>query len=272
MKVCIVGANGFLGSNIALLCQKKNYDVLAVFNKRKENIPSGCKTMTYKDLIKSNLQFDIIFLTVGNFELTHKEFIDTNVNITQTISNKYKKAKIVFISSVAVYGFQKSTITLTSSFNNPSVYGMSKLAGEFIVTNHPKYSIVRLTYLYGRGMNKNSFLPRIIQDAFNKKIITLYGRGMRRQDYLHVQDAANLCILAAENSTNDVYLGATGKSLSNLKLATEVRALIPDCKIVKANIIDKAQPYTFNVKTTKEKLNWNPVYPLKKGLKEMILS
>ena len=109
MKVCIVGANGFLGSNIALLCKKKGSDVLAVFNKRKENIPSGCKTMTYEDLMKSTLQFDVIFLTVGNFELTHKEFINTNVNITQIISNKYKKAKIIFISSVAVYGFQKNT-------------------------------------------------------------------------------------------------------------------------------------------------------------------
>lgn len=271
MKICIIGANGFLGRNITLQCIGKNYDVLAVYNRQKNNIPLDCRAMRYNDLVKSNLQFDVIFLAVGNFELTHQEFINANINITQTICNKYKKAKIIFTSSVAVYGFQRKIITTKTSFNNPSIYGLSKIAGEFIVMNHPKYSVIRLTYLYGRGMSKNSFLPKIVQDALKKKVITLYGRGLRRQDYLHVKDAATLCILVAQSNKNDVYLGATGNSISNQQLAKEIQVLIPNCKIKKVSVIDKAQSYDFNVKAIKEKINWNPKYTLQEGLKEMIL-
>lgn len=271
MKICIIGANGFLGRNITLQCLEKKYDVLAVYNNRKSNIPAGCKKMKYCDLLKSNLRFDIVFLAVGSFESTYKELIDTNINVTQTICNKYKKAKIVFISSVNIYGFQKQTITIKTSFNNTNIYGLSKIAGEFIVMNHPKYSIVRLTYLYGKEMNTNSFVPKIVQDAIEKNLITLYGHGLRKQDYLNVKDAAALCILAAQNNKNNVYLGATGCSITNQQVAEEIQTLIPGCKIKKTNTIDKAYSYSFNVKATKKELNWNPKHTLQEGLKEMIL-
>lgn len=271
MKICIIGANGFLGRNITLQCLEKKYDVLAVYNNRKNNIPTSCRTMKYCDLLKSNLRFDTIFLTVGSFKSTHEELIDANINVTQAISNKFKKQKIVFISSVNIYGFQKQIITTRTSFNNANIYGLSKIAGEFIVMNHPKYSIVRLTYLYGKGMNTNSFLPKIIQDAIEKKLITLYGRGLRKQDYLNVKDAAALCILAAQNNRNNVYLGATGYSITNQQIAKEIQVFIPGCKIKITNIIDKAQSYNFDVRATKKKLNWNPKHILQEGLKEMIL-
>lgn len=269
MKTLVVGANGFLGSKIALQGLNKGWEVLAIYHKNTNNIPRGCKKIKLNDINKVKDRVDRVFLSVGNFSQNQQQLNEANCKVTSLFCRKYKKAKIVFVSSVAVYGSHKGVISKKSSFNNPNDYGLSKIRGENIVTNHPKYSIIRLTYLYGKGMINNSFLPTIINQALKRGLIILYRDGSRKQDYLHVGDAADLCIRAGEIGENDVYLGVTGHSLSNLEIAKAIQKLVPDCK-VKFSGSDQAPSYVFRKDKATIKLGWKPKYSLEEKLKEMI--
>lgn len=268
MKVIIIGANGFLGSAIANRCLELGWVTWGSYNDNDNNIPRRCKKIHISKVQELKDNFDIVFVAIGNFILTQRELINVNILITNHISMIFKSAKLVFVSSISVYGVQNETINEVSSFYNPTVYGLSKIAGEFIASSHKSYSIVRLSNLYGTGMISSSFIPIIIEDAVKKRIITLKNIN-RMHDYLSVEDAVNLCIKAGLCSSNEIYLGATGKSVSNLDIAKIIQKHILGCKLEFQESID-SQSYFFNPEKTMKKLDWKPKKFIQRDLKLLI--
>lgn len=258
MKALVVGASGFLGGAIARQLLEKQAEVWGSYHANPCNMPDGCKSVSPEDLQSLDDTFDNVFVVSGNYSLEPSALIKTNVNLTQQITERFVSAKIIYISSVAVYGTHDEAMTEDSSYNNPSFYGLAKLGGELITQTHDRYAIVRLTYLYGPEMPTNSFIPRIIEVAKANKHITLYGNGKRLQDYLHVQDAARLCYAASLQATNDIYLGATGTSLSNADIAQKIQNTIPNCVTTFENE-DRSPWFKFDNTRTMQKLNWKPI-------------
>ena len=163
-------------------------------------------------------------------------------------------------------------VSENSPLNNPNTYGMSKLVGEFIAKFHPHSSITRFSSLYGIGMNETTFLPKIIHSALHKKKITLWGDGSRKQDYLHVADAAELCILTGlTGKKGKVYLGANGQSYSNLEVAHIVQKCVPGCRIEYSGE-NYAHSSHYNNKWTMKELNFVPKISLDEGIKEMVVN
>src|SRR3989344_3977641 len=267
MKILVAGANGFLGSEIARQCLKLRMEVWGTFNKRKDLIPQGCKKVPILKFNRLNDDFDIVFIAMGNFTLKNEELFKINMVTTTKISKKFKSAKLVFISSIAVYGSHKSIIDEHSEFNQTGTYGLSKIAGEKVVNRHKNYAIVRLTNLYGPGMVTKSFIPTIIIDALKKGKINLKNKA-RVHDFLSVQDAANLCIKAGQIKENEVLLGATGKSISNLEIAKIVQR-ITGCKL-ETEESDNSPSYHFNPGYTRNVLNWKPERSIKKDLVSLV--
>ena len=159
-------------------------------------------------------------------------------------------------------------ITENSAFVNPGTYAMSKLAGEFIVQSLANYSIIRLAYVFGPDMTNNSFIPNIIKSAQNNKTITLYGKGERQQDYIYVDDAADICIAAAKTNENEIYLGATGCSTSNLEVANNIKKFI-NCDIIFTGT-ELAQSFNFDPSISLIKLNWRPAVSFSEGIKNIL--
>lgn len=269
MKILVIGASGFLGSSIAKAALAQGWKVWGIYNKNEDLVPNGCKRINIDELNQLEDNFDLIYIAIGNFVFSHEDLIYTNIDLSRQICDKFKSAKIIFISSINVYGAHNDTITLNSSFNTTSPYGLSKLAGESIISKHGKFVILRFTNLYGVGMNEKSFISTIIKDAIKKKVITLTNTGERKHDYLYVEDAVQLCIKAGMRSKNEIYLGATGKSVSNLKVAKLIQKLIPDCKIIFSEG-DFSPSFSFDVQKTKNSLSWTPKKKLEEGLKELV--
>lgn len=267
MKVLIVGANGFLGSEIVTKCLALGWEVWGAYNKSQEKIPLKCKKIRTSKLPTLKVNFDIIFIAVGNFTLSHAELIKANVLTTYRVSQLFKSAKLVFISSIAVYGVHKETIDENSSFMNPDIYGLAKITGEFIASSHTSFSIVRLTNLYGAGMVTKSFIPTIINDAFKEGVITLKNKT-RMHDYLSSEDAANLCIKVGFSKINGIYLGATGKSVSNLKVA-EIVQRITGCRI-NFQLSNESPSYFFNPKATMKELEWKAEKSIVEDLEKLV--
>lgn len=230
----IIGVNGFLGSQIAEKLSEKNANVTGVFHTNTDRIKKNryTKLIPIDDLDTIEDPCSVVYLTsafipYSGWNTPDPRFVETNIQLVQKISEKFKNTRIVFCSSSAVYGIPTGILREDSSFNNPTLYGLSKLAGETIVRNHASYAIIRFSSLYGYGMNDSTFLPAIIQQAKEKKKITLFGDGSRKQDYIHISDAAEICIQASLIQDNEVLLGVNGKSMKNSEVAEIVQHHIP---------------------------------------------
>ncbi len=267
--VAVIGANGFLGKALIDKLLELEYNILAVYNSEFNNISNKVTQLSIQEFQLYTCEIETIFFLAGSYKSSRLELISLHCDILKGIVSKYDNAKHVFISSTNVYGVNDSNISLKSPYINPSSYGMAKLVGEYIVSAAKKYSIIRLTYLYGPHLNNNSFLPNLINQALSKKEILLFGEGKRAQDYLHVSDAVALCLLASEKCSNEVYLGATGVSYSNNYIANFVASKIDDCRIVYTEG-DEGLTYKYDSLGTFQKLNWKPLISFEFGLKQMI--
>lgn len=264
----VVGANGFLGSNLVNRLLVENIRVIAVFNKSRERINAKAILINHNEIFHSEITPNYIFYVSGNYSISHAELLQLNANLYQYIK-KYPKAKIIYVSSTNVYGNTSEVITENSSFSNPGLYGLSKIEGEFMVMSLKQYAIIRLAYVYGEGISNNSFIPFLIASAKKDKKVILYGEGKREQDYLYIHDAVDLCIEAALSESNQIFLGATGKSLSNLYVAKEIQKYI-DFKIELSEKTDSSCSFYFNPQKTFERLDWKPQITFNEGIKKMI--
>lgn len=263
----VVGANGFLGSRLVKKLLKEHLNIIAVYNLNNFNISPLVKTMRKEAFFNTTHNVDYIYFLSGNYANSHKQLIEINCDLQRYIT-KYPNAKFVYISSTNVYGFHSDEITENSSLNNPSLYGRFKLAGEFLISSLSNFSIIRLTYLYGPGITNSSFLPTIIRSAKEKFEIILNGDGSRYQDYLYIDDAVDMCYIAANVTENRIYLGASGIKTSNIEVASMI-SNITGCDI-RFFGEDKAVSFCFNPKDTFEILKWKPKVDFKIGLINML--
>jgi UDP-glucose 4-epimerase len=264
----VIGANGFLGSNLSKRLLTDGHNVYAVYNLQKNNIPEGCILLTKDELFEIKNDIDYIFYCPGSYKNNHLQNIEINCILLSKIITKYKYAKIIYTSSTSVYGLANNIINENSCFNNPSLYGQSKICGEFITKGSERHAIIRFTYLYGPFLNNNSFLPNIISQAKSENRIILYGNGDRKQDYLHITDAINLCIKAMYYENNDIFLGATGVTYSNLEVANLVQSFCENT-IIEFSGEETGTSIIFNSDSTKFKLNWKPCILINDGIKNM---
>lgn len=271
MRTAVIGANGFFGKVIIENLIIENLEVLAVYNCNKDSIPEDVNSVSITQFLKGKEEVDSIIFSAGSFQNSIHENILLN-NVLFELTSLYNNCRFLYVSSANVYGNTSEIISENSPFYNPGSYGLAKLSGEYIVSSLPSFSIVRPVYLYGKGLNNNSFLPFVIEKAQQGGKIPLFGQGKREQDYLHVNDAAKLCIAALLHKENNVYLGATGKSVSNLKIANEVCSLLSNnCEIELITEKSEGVSFYYNPSWTMKTLEWKPQKNIREGLREMLL-
>ncbi|MDT0649778.1 NAD-dependent epimerase/dehydratase family protein [Autumnicola edwardsiae] len=267
IRTAVIGANGFLGSCIVKNLLKENYEVLGVYNNKQDNLTDNCINIPIVDFLSAKHSVDNIIFAAGNFKLTAKQNNDLNFNVLYKITNLYPDCRFIYVSSANVYGQTREVRTESSPYDNPNLYGLANISGEFIASSIKNHAVVRPVYLYGPNLNNNSFLPKIIGQA-KEGAIKLLGQGLRRQDYLHVNDAAKLCIKAMQNGNRKVFLGATCNSIANKEIANVIRKYIL-CEIQYLNKDEHASSLYYDSSWTQKELNWEPQISLEEGIKEM---
>lgn len=262
MKIGVLGANGFIGRALCLKYIDKGHDVLAFYNHNKNRIPNKCSIYSTDKL--PNTQLDCLVISIGGHSLGRKQYLKQYLSIDSIIKN-INFDKIIFISSVEVYGKNKETIRMNSCFNQPNIYGMSKISQEFLVSFVENSVILRPTYIYGPGMNNNSLIPIWINMAKTKHKITVFGKGERKQDYLYIDDFTDLCLHVAEKDKTGTFIAASGVSVSNLNLARKISDIIPGTAI-KFSGEDTAGSSHFDISHTYEAYGWKPKVSIEQGL------
>lgn len=138
MKVTLIGGSGFVGTNICQHLADRQIPFEIVDIRESQRFPEKCKIADIRDLdaLRGAITGDVILhlAAVHRDDVRDKsEYYRTNVdgtaNIAQVCQEKGIK-KIVFTSTVAVYGFAEPGTDETGEINPFNAYGDSKFKGE----------------------------------------------------------------------------------------------------------------------------------------------
>lgn len=235
--ILITGAYGFIGRHVALAAANKGAKVYGIGHgswSRSEWEEWGlCDWYTADISLESLVLYggrpDIIIHCASSasvpFSVEHpaKDFdrsVNTSLSILEYVRLQHPNASLVIPSSAGVYGsVEKQPIAVDESLNPVSPYGLHKKFAEELARSYSKnYSlniaIVRLFSVYGPGLRK-----QLLWDACNRMsagILTFAGSGLETRDWIHVEDAASLLLLAADHASLDspIVNGGSGEAPS----------------------------------------------------------
>ncbi|MDF1694612.1 MAG: NAD-dependent epimerase/dehydratase family protein [Saprospiraceae bacterium] len=210
-KIFITGGSGFISSHIHEVIDQNeivNFDL----KPPRENITSTFVQGDVRNLEDLNTALALhpcsMILALAaehkDFGLSEEEYFKTNEFGTENICKAAEKAgitKIVFYSSVAVYG--NNTLPSTEEMPpNPNLpYGASKWAGEKVlqkwVSENPERSvlIMRPTVVYGERNIANMF--RLIQQINSGRYFHI-GKGKNIKSIAYVKNLVEATFYLAE--------------------------------------------------------------------------
>jgi UDP-glucose 4-epimerase len=148
-----------------------------------------------------------------------RDAVDVNALGTFNVIEAAQRAdvrKVVYSSSASVYGDALSIpMTEEHPFNNRTLYGATKIAGEqFFRAFHEQHGLdyVGLRYMnvYGPRMDYKGTYVSVIMKVLDKieagESPQIFGDGSQAYDFVHVDDVARANILALKSDATDVFL------------------------------------------------------------------
>lgn len=208
-KILFTGASGFIGSHFHEVINNSdiiNFDLIAPKFENSSLFWRGDirNRKDVRGVLRSNFNdIDCIISLAAehkDFGLSRQEYFSTNETGTQNLceaATEFNIKKIIFYSSVAVYGNNNSASHELLSPNPSNHYGSSKLAGEKIMMdwamedNSRSVLIIRPTVVYGERNVANMF--RLIQQISNGRYFNI-GRGNNIKSIAYVKNLVGATI------------------------------------------------------------------------------
>jgi nucleoside-diphosphate-sugar epimerase len=148
-----------------------------------------------------------------------RDAVDVNALGTFNVidaAQRMNVGKVVYSSSASVYG-DALAIPMTEDhpFNNRTLYGATKIAGEqFFRAYNEQHGLpyVGLRYMnvYGPRMDYKGTYVSVIMKVLDKidagEAPAIFGDGSQAYDFVHVDDVAGANILSLKSEASDVFL------------------------------------------------------------------
>lgn len=227
-RILVTGANGQLGSELALL-EKRYPKYQWVFANRKEI------TLNNLELLQNQLneiQPDIIlncgaYTAVDKAE-TEQEIAFTVNNLAVEVIAKYaakNKVKLIHISTDYVFDGTSSIALNENAETNPiNIYGESKLAGETAcLKENPNSIILRTSWVYSKfGNNFVKTMQRLMQE---RDAISVVNDQVGSPTYAADLAQAMIIILESENWTPGIFNYSNEGEISWFDFALSIKEL-----------------------------------------------
>ena len=270
MKIIILGAAGFIGTNLAFHFLKTNNEITLVDEKEEyfsnipvaENVKKFCvkfdaENVNFDELLKGQ---DLVYHLIStNNPTTSNRNIGKDLTDNIEISIKLLEAcvknqvkRVIFISSGGtVYGPDAICPIKEEDVTNPiNTYGIQKLTIEKLLYLYEymhdlDYRVVRLSNPYGpyqRPNGKLGVITTFIYKALNNETIFVYGDGSVIRDYIYIGDAIKgIVMIADDESEHKIYnLGSgVGTSVNDIiKIIERLTGKKLDVKYIAKRSVD----------------------------------
>jgi dTDP-glucose 4,6-dehydratase len=210
--------------------------------------------------------------------------IRTNINGTFTlleVARKLSISRFVQISTDEVYGDiptaqfadEKSPLQPSSPYS-ASKAGADLLVRSYVRTYNFPAVITRSSNNYGPYQFPEKFVPLMITNALNEKVLPVYGDGKQQRDWLHVEDNCRGILTVLEKGEIGEVYNIGGLDLEeNIILARRILQLTGKPESLLAYVQDRPghdRRYALNCKKIKDELGWKPLITLEDGLRQTI--
>lgn len=204
------------------------------------------------------------------------------------LARKNNNCRLLQTSTSEVYGDPLEHPQKESYWGNVnpvgvrSCYDEGKRAAETLIVDYFRkfelpVRIIRIFNTYGPNMDPNDgrVVSNFIVQALSNQDITIYGDGLQTRSFQYVDDLINGMLKMMENNLGfigPVNIGNPGE-FAIKELAEIVLKMIPESKSkIVFRDIPKDDPKIRkpDITLAKEKLSWEPLVPLGKGLVQTI--
>ena len=216
MKIIITGASGFIGNRLLQAARSVYGTDVTAFS----SYPAEGSHIVYRSTSDFGLtsadhalvQAAKVLIHAGAFipksgtEVNQFSECNGNISFTEKLLalpwNRLKK--IVFLSTVDAYANVKGPINEATSVMPASLYGLSKLYGERMVSLYAAEhgiasQILRIGHVYGPGEEKYAkVLPTAIRNIVAGKAVELWGNGKALRSFIYIDDVVKAILNAVE--------------------------------------------------------------------------
>ncbi len=234
-KVTVIGGSGFVGTNLCKSFALKQQDFEILDIKISNQFPDKCKIADVRDIksLRKSITGDLVI----NLAAVHRDdvqdqgqYYQTNVQGTENIivvCDEQAINKIIFTSTVAVYGFTDVAIDEAGAINPFNEYGRTKFEAEeklriWFSKGNRSLIVVRPTVIFGEGNRGNVF--HLFNQIASGKFVMI-GKGENKKSIAYIGNVVaflEACITTKQKY--GVYNYVDSPDLTINELVSQVRA------------------------------------------------
>lgn len=287
-KIFITGATGFIGNEVAKAFLQKGFEVTAlarsdrsaeVLKQNGFKIHRGDITQpeTYKSVLK---EFDVIVHTAATND---QKFAEAEKSVVETVLNELEGTNKTFVYTTGVWvlgntGNKPADETTPTKPINLVSWRVS-LENKVLdaARNNIRTIVIRPAIVYG---SSQGIIANLIQEARGNTEARYINQGENRWSTVHVEDLAQLYVLANEKAKPGTLLHAADENaIVTLELAKEIAAIVGKPGKIKAITVQEAtQNYgafaeglaldqQVSAEKARKEFGWNPRHTLREELK-----
>ena len=232
--ITVIGGSGFVGTNLCRQLYLKQQDFEIIDLKMSNQFPDKCKIADVRDVntLRETISGDVVVLLAA----VHRddirdmsEYQHTNVNGAENVAMVCEEKgidKIVFTSTVAVYGFAEPGTDESGAINPFNEYGRTKFEAEkklraWQEAYDNSLIIVRPTVIFGEGNRGNVF--NLLNQIASGKFL-MVGKGENKKSMAYIGNiVAFLESCVDTNQKYGVYNYIDTPDLNMNELVSQVR-------------------------------------------------
>lgn len=302
-KVLVVGAAGFIGQHLVNRLNGMEIAVSGVDCLLAESYPKELKRQAFnrlgslpevtmyaldaRDPLPDELFEDVTCLVnlaaMPGLSPSWKQFDlyeSCNVTAVQRLAEsslRHELAHFVQISTSSVYG----TIAKShddSQLNPSSPYGVTKLAGERLVTAYGQsmnlpFSVLRLFSVYGPNQRPDMAFHKICESILHDEVFTIFGDGNQSRTNTFISDVVEAIVriikMGPINQSVDVSGSDSASLLESIRLISDHLGREPRLEFDDARPGDQRETVG-NLLPMEDLVGYRPIVGIRDGLEAQV--
>jgi UDP-glucose 4-epimerase len=292
----VTGGSGFIGSHVVdrLVAAEAGEVVVFDARPRTENLEQALESGRVR-LVEGDVGdqaalaeavagadgvFHMAVLPLGPCSEDPRRCVDVNVVGTFNVLDAARQAgatKVVLSSASSVYGDTNETMDETHPLGARTMYGGSKIAGEYFVRAfHDLYGLdyVILRYMNVYGPRQDGGLViNVLRRIQAGEAPTIMGDGSQSFDFVHVADVAGANVRAMASEVGEATLNVGGGNEVTVREIVDRLIDLSGSSVEPEVRADVDVPMTRRVGSSEraaEVIGWQPEYDLERGLADVV--